>query len=240
MSASLFSENWYRVAELVPRLRSHAEFVKHSYREKTWYVAIDRSTGKSQRFTNQAYLIIQLMNGERNLETIWKKSCELLEDDMPTQDEVIALLRQLHTSGILISDQVPDIGDMHDRFVKEKRTKVLQYLKSPLSIKIPLFDPEKLLKKTERFVVPVYSIWGAMVWLSVVFYGAFLAAQNWDGLTNNFSDRVFAADSLLILIAIYPLIKFVHEFGHAYAIKRWGGEVHELGIMFLVFVPFHM
>jgi putative peptide zinc metalloprotease protein len=28
-----------------------------------------------------------------------------------------------------------------------------------------------------------------------------------------------------------------HEFGHACAIKAWGGEVHEMGIMFLVLMP---
>ena len=32
-------------------------------------------------------------------------------------------------------------------------------------------------------------------------------------------------------------MKALHELGHSYAVKRWGGEVHEIGIMFLVFMP---
>jgi len=32
-------------------------------------------------------------------------------------------------------------------------------------------------------------------------------------------------------------VKALHELGHAYALKHWGGEVHELGLMFLVFLP---
>ena len=32
-------------------------------------------------------------------------------------------------------------------------------------------------------------------------------------------------------------MKTLHELGHAYAVKRWGGEVHEIGLMFLVFIP---
>jgi len=33
------------------------------------------------------------------------------------------------------------------------------------------------------------------------------------------------------------LVKFLHELGHAFAAKIWGGEVHEMGIMLLVFMP---
>ena len=33
------------------------------------------------------------------------------------------------------------------------------------------------------------------------------------------------------------MIKFIHECGHAFSCRRFGGEVHEMGIMFLVFVP---
>ena len=33
------------------------------------------------------------------------------------------------------------------------------------------------------------------------------------------------------------MVKVVHEFAHAYAVKLWGGEVHEMGIMLLVLMP---
>ena len=35
----------------------------------------------------------------------------------------------------------------------------------------------------------------------------------------------------------YPLVKGLHELGHGLTIQRWGGEVHELGLMLLVFIP---
>src|SRR5258706_426570 len=40
-----------------------------------------------------------------------------------------------------------------------------------------------------------------------------------------------------LLWATFVLIKLIHELGHAFSCRRFGGEVHELGIMFLVFVP---
>ena len=43
--------------------------------------------------------------------------------------------------------------------------------------------------------------------------------------------------NLLWLWAVFVLIKLIHELGHAFSCRRFGGECHELGIMFLVFIP---
>ena len=39
------------------------------------------------------------------------------------------------------------------------------------------------------------------------------------------------------LYLAFALIKFIHELGHGFMCRRFGGEVHELGIMFLVLFP---
>ena len=41
----------------------------------------------------------------------------------------------------------------------------------------------------------------------------------------------------MLLWITFPFVKALHELGHGFAVKRWGGEVHEMGIMFLVFMP---
>jgi putative peptide zinc metalloprotease protein len=61
--------------------------------------------------------------------------------------------------------------------------------------------------------------------------------MHWAQLTDDITDRVLVAHNIIVLIVAYPFIKILHELGHAYAVKRWGGEVHELGLMLLVFVP---
>jgi putative peptide zinc metalloprotease protein len=63
------------------------------------------------------------------------------------------------------------------------------------------------------------------------------AAVHWDALSADILDRVLATKSLVVLALTYPFVKAIHELGHGYVVKRWGGEVHELGLMFLVFVP---
>ena len=65
----------------------------------------------------------------------------------------------------------------------------------------------------------------------------FLAAHHWRELTADISDRILAVDNLLLIAVCYPVIKALHELGHGYAVKAFGGAVHEVGVMFLVFAP---
>ena len=61
------------------------------------------------------------------------------------------------------------------------------------------------------------------------------ATQN--GGIPNLSDRMLEVDNLLLLALVFPLIKALHELGHATATRAGGGEVHDMGVMLLVLMP---
>jgi len=51
------------------------------------------------------------------------------------------------------------------------------------------------------------------------------------------SAGLLAPANLGLLYVGMVLAKLVHEFGHAAACKRYGGEVHKMGVMLLMFAP---
>lgn len=237
MSKRLHSQSWYRVAGLRPRLRSHARIHRHDYRGETWYVLQDDSSGRYHRFSEIAHYIIGLMDGRRTVQEIWDASLEHLGEDHPTQDEIIELMGQLHTADLLQTEETPDTGELTERYGKKQRQKWIKRFYSPLSLRFRLFDPEPMLRATVDWVRPLFGWGGFLIWLAVVAVGAALAVIHWTDLTENMVDRVLAPENLLVLWLSYPLVKTVHELGHAYAAKVWGGEVHEMGVMLLVFMP---
>ncbi|MGC9461971.1 efflux RND transporter periplasmic adaptor subunit [Vibrio genomosp. F10] len=237
MSNSLFSQSWYKVANLKVRLRTHANIHRHVYRDRVWFVLQDHMTGQFQRFTPQAYQLIGLMDGHRTLQQVWDLACESLGDELPTQDEVIQLVGQLNKANVIQTDVLPSIEHLHRRQKSEENKKFIQQIKSPLSIRIPVIDPERFLNSTRWVAKVVFSPFGAFIWLLVMGLGITLSAIHWDSLTHNLSDQVLSVDNLLIMALVYPMVKLVHELGHGYAVKRWGGEVHEMGIMLLIFIP---
>lgn len=237
MTKSLFSPSWYRVANLKPRLRSHAKIHRQRFRGQVWFVLQDQASGRYHRFSPSANLVISLMDGKRTVQEIWDLACSRLEDGVLTQDETIRLLAQLHRSDVLHGDVPPDVAEMSERASQQKRKKQTLSVLNPLMLRAPLFDPERFLSATFPLVRPIMSWFGLLLFLGVTGAGLLLAGVHWAELTNNITDRVLATQTLLTLLVTYPVVKALHELGHGYAVKRWGGEVHEMGVMFLVFMP---
>jgi putative peptide zinc metalloprotease protein len=233
----LFSPAWYRVAGLRPRLRAHARLHRQHFRGGLWFVLHDPVNNRFYRFTPAAHVLIGLMDGRRTMERIWTLAGERLGDELPTQDDVIQLLAQLHHADMLQGDSLPDVAELTERARTQKRRRMMMAVRNPLAVRLPLLDPDRFLDRTFWLVRPLFGPVGLLLWLSVVVAGVATAGLRWPELTSNVYDRVLAAENLLLLLLSYPLVKAVHELGHGYAVKRWGGEVHEIGIMFMVLIP---
>lgn len=231
------SASWYRVAQLRPRLRSHARIQRHIYRGEVWYVLRDEASGRFHRFTPTANLIIGLMDGERTLDEIWALARSRLGDAAPGQDELIQLLAALHRADVLLGDVTPDLAETQVRRSRSLRLRFKQYFANPLALKFPLFDPDRFVERLLPRLRPLLGPAGLLLWLAAVAAALVLAAMHWQALTRDVVDRVFATENLLLIWLLYPLLKALHEFGHAIAVKAGGGQVREMGIMLLVLVP---
>jgi putative peptide zinc metalloprotease protein len=237
MSTSLFSNSWYRVAGLRPRLRAHAQIHRQSFRSQVWYVLQDHQTGRFFRVSPAANRMLCLMDGRRTMREVWDIAGEHSADDPPTQDETIQLLSQLHAADLLQGELPPDVGEIAARSQQAGQRALVQRLRNPMALRLPLFDPDKLLDAALPVVRPLFSWVAFLAWLALVLTGATLAGLHWSELTSNAADRVLVAQNLALIVCVYPLMKTLHELGHAFATKMWGGEVHEVGVMLLVFIP---
>ena len=233
----LYSPSWYRVAELQPRLRSHVRIHRHHYRGDLWYVLEDRVSRKVHRFNPVAHYLIGLMDGRRTVQEIWDNAITKFGDDAPTQEEMIRLLGQLHSSEVLQTEVTPDLAELMRRAKRSTRKTWLQNLMSPLSIRIPLFDPDSALERWLPWYRPLFGWFGACLWCAVVGTALFAGASHWRELTEDITSHALAPQNLVIMWLTFPVLKLLHEFGHACATKAWGGEVHEMGVMLLVLMP---
>jgi putative peptide zinc metalloprotease protein len=234
---AFLSQSWYRVADLRPALKTQTKIRRHRFRGEAWYVIQDPASGRFNRFTPAAYQLLGLMNGKRTMDELWDVAVEQLGDETPSQEEVIGLLSQLHSADLLNCEVNPDSAELFERFQKQDRTRGRANIKNPFSIRIPLWDPDKFLNRTMPEIKPFVRVAGIVVYTLVVAFALLLAAVSWPELTGNLSDRVFSAQNLVVLWLCFPIVKLLHELGHGYAVKAGGGEVHEMGIMFLVFMP---
>ena len=239
-----FSESWYRVANLRAKLRPGAQISRQFYRGERWYVVRDPAGNQFHRLSDPAYRFVALLDGSRTVEEAWELCGGTLEDDAPTQPEVIQILSHLYSANLIDADVTPDATVLLRRHKQLNKRKMQNRLMNMLFPRIPLWDPDRFLKMWMPVCKLMFSKFGALVWLAVVFTAIACIAPYWN--TPGHSLKVAAERSidvrnnpvnLLLLYGVFVFVKFIHELGHAFSCRRFGGECHEMGIMFLVFIP---
>ncbi len=238
MSHSLFSPHWYKVAKLQPALHSHINIHRHTYRGLIWYLLENTINGRSHRFNPSAYQFIGLLNGKRCVEEIYSQLSEQISDYAPGQEEILQLLGQLYSADLIQSNKkLSNTEAIFEQQAQRKRSQLLQRFSNPLAQKIPLWDPDDFLNKHFNKIKWLFSGWAAISWLLLISYTILQIALNWLEINQHFSINALSPYNLLLIFLLYPPIKFLHELGHAFSAKLEGGEVHEMGINFLMFIP---
>ncbi|MBI1397475.1 MAG: HlyD family efflux transporter periplasmic adaptor subunit [Betaproteobacteria bacterium] len=237
LQAQLSAGHWYRVGAVAPRLRDHLRVHAHRYRGRLWYVVEDRLNGRYHRFDRRAWRILRRLDGRTTLDELWHALIGQGDEDAPSQDEILTLLGQLHGLDLLDSGTLPDLAELARRDRRQSRQQRLQRYLNPLALRFRLLDPDRFLKRAVEVLAPVLNRTGALLWLAWVAPAILLAGTHWSELSGNFAERVLAFDNLVLLWLVFPVVKAIHEIGHGIAVRLRGGEVHDMGIMLLIFLP---
>ena len=238
-----FSESWYRVADLRPRLRSTIQAHRQHFRGQMWYVLQDPASNEHFRVNVPAYRFVGLLDGRRTVAEVWRACNEQLGDGAPTQGEAIQLLGQLYSSNLLQAEMSPDAEGLFRRYHKRRTREVQSYLTNVLFIRIPLVDPDHFLNRWVGIFGRFFSWYGLFLWLALIVTALYFLIGRTADLTGDAYKNILSPENLPLLYLSIVGVKICHELSHCFACKRFGraeggaGEVHVLGVMFLVFTP---
>ena len=237
-----FHESWHRVSELTPKLRPSIQIHRQHFRGARWHVVQDPTTNAFFRINEPAYRFVGLLDGRRSVDEAWRACLELDADEAPTQGEVIQLLGQLYSSNLLQGGAPGDVEALFRRRSKRVAREVRGYLTNLLFVRIPLFDPDRLLGATRPALGWLFSWFGLALWIALLIAGGWALIGRGEALASG-AGSILAPGNLLPLYLSFALLKLLHELGHGLACKQFGrlesngGEVHTIGIMLLVFMP---
>ncbi len=228
---------WNYISSLRPSLREHVHIYPQDYRGERWYMLHDQSSGQYLRFNTTAYSVLGYLEGEFTLSEIYEYIGSKNNDEAISKDEIATLIAQLNAAELLKNALPIDVQDVFKQYTKNKRKKINRMIFNPLSIKIPLFDPDNFLNSLSGFARFIFSKNSLIISMMIIILGLLLSIANFDLLLNDLSKIELSPSQLIALWLTYPMIKFFHELGHGLAIKSFGGEVHEIGINLLFFMP---
>ncbi|MCA9472513.1 MAG: HlyD family efflux transporter periplasmic adaptor subunit [Nitrospirales bacterium] len=105
-----------------------------------------------------------------------------------------------------------------------------------LFFKIPVIQPDRLLKITLPYVAPLMTPVTAAFVAVLGILGVFLVSRQWDGFIHSFL-HLFSLEGVIAFGIALCGVKVLHECAHAFTATKYGCRVHTMGIAFLVMFP---
>ena len=224
-----------------PCLRPDISIIQQIYRGETSYVVKDLAAQKYFRFGSVEVRVMREFDGTRTPAEI---AAHLVEEGLRISAQAVESFAQtLVNAGFLERDLGERTTLQIERLRAERRERRRPTLfrGELLRMRWSFGDPDELLARTMPSLEWMFTRW--FVVASVVVFIAYVAllAARWHefsaALVNTYSFHNITLANIVVLWMTGAIVILVHELGHAYACKHFGGEVHELGFMLIYFQP---
>lgn len=214
-----------------------AHEVRHG--DQWYWVLKDPLRNELFRLRADQYALHQLLDGRRSLEEIRGALVGQFRDLTVSLAQLQELVVDLFRKGLVWSTRPGQAAPLGRTQRAGRRRRLLGALQSPLFIRLPGWDPGRMLDR-------VYPRIRGAFHPAVLLAGIGLIAAVWCFVIVRFDEfrqrapalhEIFQGGSLLAIWCAVAAAKALHELGHAFACRRHGGECHEIGLALMMFSP---
>ena len=209
------------------------------YEGRTHYVVKDPVGLRYFRFKEEEYFLLKCLDGKRRLEEVREDYERNFRPNKITIEELARFASQLTQAGIASVDTPRQGQVLYERFRKTRFKQLLAAWSNILYIKIPVFDPDKLLTRMIPWLRWIYHPVAVFATLFLWAFAALWVAAYWEILQARLPAfyQFFNLRNMFYMWLALGTVKIIHEFGHGLTCKYFRGECHEMGMLFLVLSP---
>lgn len=182
---------------------------------------------------------LTLLDGRNSLAGILNQ----LRQQFPQTEFAADNLRQFLVSAVnggLLIALVPGHSQRLNAIRKRQLSQaMLRRSLSLLSYRLRGIDPSWLLNFLDRKIGWIYQVRYMILGLSFVAFAALMVIASRSQLERELPGiaGLFTATGLPALALSVLFVKILHELGHGLTCRHFGGECHELGVLFVGFIP---
>ena len=222
-----------------PRLRPDLTIVEQTYRGEQSFIVKDPKTRKYFRFRPVEVSVLRAFDGSRTAADV---AAGLTEAGLRVSAGAVeGFAGKLKAMGLLERT----VGERSVLLMERLRAQRRQRLGSGsqqdiFRIRWSMGDPDRFMDRTIPYIRWMFTR-GFLV-ASVFLFAVYLLviALKWSAFTTAFGDLYhfrYSAWELFVLWSTATVVIIIHELGHGYTCKHFGGQVHEIGAMLLYFEP---
>ena len=209
------------------------------YEGMTHYVVKDPIGLKYFRFKAEEYFLLQQLDGKQTLQDVKRAFEKKYRPQTISIEDLTRFIAQLHEAGIAQLDTAEQAKVLIDRRRKNQWKRIWQFMANILYVKIPVIDPERLLTGMYPYFKWIYTSWFVTFSVSCMLAAILLVIGRYNEFRENLPtfQSFFNLRTIVYFWGSLAIVKVIHEFGHGLTAKHYGGEVHEMGMLFLVLTP---
>ena len=220
-------------------LRQELDIVPQGYEGRTFYVVKDPISLRYYRFDEHDHFLLRHLDGRHTLEEV-REAFEQRFRPKHLHLEDLEGFGQLLLKAGLASHDLPQAGQQLYEFRRKRRRGVLlQTLTNILYIEVPLFDPDAALGRLVPALRWLLSPWCLLAGAGFMASTLLLVACHFTAFSDDLpsAQEFFSFKNMMSLWLAIGIAKVLHELGHGIACKALGGEVHDMGALFMCLSP---
>jgi putative peptide zinc metalloprotease protein len=224
---------------LAIRKRPDLQVTKQRYQGRHYWIVKDPVGLNYFRFQEEEFALLNWLDGRTSLDDLRERFEKDFAPQKITLEELGRLIGMLHQSALVIAS-VPGQGKqlLKLRWERKKR-EFWGAVSNVLAIRFKGFDPERFFNWLQPKVDWFFSKTAAFFCIALLLSALSLVLVQFDTFRAKLPGfhQFFGPDNWWVLGLAMMFTKILHEFGHGMSCKHFGGECHELGVMFLVLTP---
>lgn len=216
-------------------LRGDLEVSRHVFHGRASYVLRDPITFETHRLSSADYQVVTHLDRAKTLGEIFDALCRDNCLSAADEQDFYGFIVSLQRLGLLTQPDA-DGRTLFERYNRrselERRSKLLGFL----FLQVPLVNPDRFLKNTRFVGQIVFSKLFVVAWCVAIAASIWLLSERWAEFAEPI-DAVLAGRSLVTVWVTLLGLKVLHELGHGWACKHYGGQVPEMGAFFIAMNP---
>jgi multidrug efflux pump subunit AcrA (membrane-fusion protein) len=224
-----------------PRLRADLTIVEQVFRGEVTFVVKDPATQKYFRFRPVEMGVMRYFDGARTPDEI---AAALTEQGIRLNARTVeGFARKLASIGLLERTLVERTTLELERIRAErrKRRRPALFRGELLRMRWSLGDPDGMFTRVLPAIRWMFT--RGFIWASVALFAVYflILGATWSEFSTTvgqlYSLRTITFGSIVLLWLTGLVVILIHELGHGFTCKYFGGEVHEMGFMLMYFQP---
>ena len=225
-----------RYTNPLPATRQDLLISPQLYLGRTVYVIKDPVSLSYFRVEPAEHFLFHQLDGRASAQELAERVNARFGENPTDPEGVLRFMRMLQGAGLL-QGRTTTHGQMlrQMRNSRKRRLRIATW-SNFLFIRIPVFDPDRPLERLIAVVGPLMNrtnlILGTIfmaISLVAALVGMHHVGQLWF--------PILSVPNMLLLSVTFFAVKVIHEFGHGLAAKQRDLEVHEMGVLLMVFLP---